>query len=216
VTRQDSLVFVVDDDSSMREALSSLLRSEGLRALTFASAEEFLQYSRPPDLAACLVLDVRMPGMTGLELQRRLTGTEQAVPIVFLTGYGDIRMGVDVMKSGAVEFLSKPCEGTELVQAVHRALELDQADLWNRAEQSALWKKYATLTARERQVADLLVKGLLNKQVAAALGIQEITVKVHRRHIMSKMAVKALVDLARMIDRLPLGGASDVGLYTKV
>ena len=198
----EPIVFVVDDDPSMREALISLLRSAGLRSQTFASAQAFLQNPRP-DVAACLVLDVRMPGLSGLDLQRELVGKQQAIPIIFVTGHGDIPTTVRAMKAGAAEFLSKPFRDDELLDAVRQALDRDQVVRQGRAEVNAIQSRYDKLTSREREVIALVVNGMLNKQTAAHLRITEITIKVHRRHIMQKMRARSLPELVRMIGRLP-------------
>jgi FixJ family two-component response regulator len=195
------MVFVVDDDLSMREALSSLLRSVGLSVETFGSARDFLNYKRP-DCAACLVLDVRMPGLSGLDLQQELHKTGTDLPIIFITGHGDIPMAVRAMKAGAVEFLSKPFREEELLDAIRLALQRDELAQQDRAELKRIRENYGTLTSREQEVAMLIVKGALNKQVAVELGVVEVTVKVHRHNIMQKMKAKSLVGLARMIEKL--------------
>ncbi len=194
-------VFVVDDDLSVREALSSLLRSVGLQVETFASARDFLHYQWP-DTAACLVLDVRMPGLSGLDLQQELRTAGLQLPIIFITGHGDIPMAVRAMKSGAVEFLSKPFRDQDLLDAIRQALKQDQAIRLERAELDKIRVKYGTLTPREREVAALLVRGALNKQVALDLQVTEVTIKVHRHNIMRKMNARSLVELARMIEKL--------------
>ena len=204
----DPIVFVVDDDLSVREALSSLIRSVGLRVETFASAQEFLRYQRP-DVTACLVLDVRMPGLSGLDLQRELAHAEKRIPIIFITGHGDIPMSVRAMKAGAIEFLPKPFRDEDLLDAIREGLERDQADRQQRGELAEIQDKYATLTSREREVIVLLVKGMLNKQVAAELGITEITIKVHRRRILQKMNAKSLPALVRMVEKLRLTDLTD-------
>jgi len=210
---QESVVFVVDDDASVREALSSLIRSIGLRVETFSSAQEFLSYPRP-NAAACLVLDVRLPGPSGLDLQRELANAGERIPIIFITGHGDIPMTVRAMKAGAAEFLPKPFREQELLDAVRTAIERDRAtrDQW--AELAQIRDRYETLTAREREVTTLIVKGKLNKQVAAELGISEITVKVHRRHIMEKMKARSLADLVRIAEKTPLENAGGGATYT--
>lgn len=195
------IVFVVDDDPSMREALSSLIRSVGLHIETFASAQEFLQYRRP-DTAACLVLDVRMPGLSGLDLQQALASQADPIPIIFITGHGDIAMGVGAMKAGASEFLSKPFRDQDLLDAVRQAHERDSVGRQRRAELSTIQRKHDTLTMREREVIALTVRGMLNKQIAIELGISEATIKVHRHHIMHKMEAKSLPALVRMIEKL--------------
>lgn len=204
----DPIVFVVDDDLSVREALSSLIRSVGLRVETFASAQEFLRYQRP-DVTACLVLDVRMPGLSGLDLQRELAHAEKRIPIIFITGHGDIPMSVRAMKAGAIEFLPKPFRDEDLLDAIREGLERDQVAREQRGELAEIQDKYATLTSREREVIVLLVKGMLNKQVAAELGITEITIKVHRRRILQKMNAKSLPALVRMVEKLHLTDLAD-------
>lgn len=204
----DPIVFVVDDDLSVREALSSLIRSVGLRVETFASAQDFLRHQRP-DATACLVLDVRMPGLSGLDLQRELAHAGERIPIIFITGHGDIPMSVRAMKAGAVEFLPKPFRDEDLLDAIREALERDQVARQQRAELAEIQDKYDTLTSREREVIVLIVKGMLNKQVAAELGITEITIKVHRRHILQKMRAKSLPALVRMVEKLRLTDLAD-------
>jgi FixJ family two-component response regulator len=201
------VVYVVDDDLSVREALSSLIRSVGLNVLTFASAKEFLAFERP-HATACLVLDVRMPGLNGLELQRELSLDEQPLPIIFITGHGDIPMTVRAMKAGAVDFLSKPFREQDLLDAIAHSLERDGAARQQRAELAEIQARYDTLTSREREVLALVVRGMRNKQTAAELGITEVTVKVHRHNIMEKMGARSLPGLTGMVDRLqlPQGG----------
>jgi FixJ family two-component response regulator len=196
-----AVVFVVDDDPSMREALSSLVRSIGLNVTLFASATDFLSFTRP-DVPSCLVLDVRLPGLSGLDLQRDLRSAGESLPIIFITGHGDIPMSVRAMKAGAVEFLSKPFREQELLDAIGVALARDTETRCQRAEMESTRKAVDALTSRERQVMDGLLAGRLNKQVAADLGISEVTVKLHRRHVMRKMAAASLVELARMIERI--------------
>lgn len=197
----NSIVFVVDDDLSVREALSSLIRSVGLSVETFASAKEFLQFQRP-DVPACLVLDVRMPGLSGLELQRELAQASQGVPIVFITGHGDIPMTVRAMKAGAVDFLPKPFRDQDLLDAIAQSLERDGAARHQRAELAEIQARYDRLTSREREVMALIVRGMRNKQTAADLGITEVTVKVHRHNIMEKMGARSLPALIGMVERL--------------
>ena len=198
----ESVVFVVDDDASVREALSSLIRSIGLRVETFSSAREFLSHRRP-DAAACLVLDVRLPGPSGLDLQRELAEAGEKIPIIFITGHGDIPMSVRAMKAGAAEFLAKPFREQDLLDAIRQAIERDHQARTEWAALANVRDRYETLTTREREVTALIVEGKLNKQVAAELGISEITVKVHRRHIMEKMQVRSFADLVRMAEKNP-------------
>jgi FixJ family two-component response regulator len=209
----DAMVYVVDDDTSMREALSSLIRSVGLHVAVFSSAQEFMLHQRP-DAAACLVLDVRLPGLSGLDLQRELASSDVRIPIIFITGHGDIPMSVRAMKAGAAEFLPKPFREQELLDAIRLALERDESARDERAQVAEIRRRYDTLTEREREVIGPIVKGLLNKQVAASLGISEITVKVHRRHIMEKMGAKSLPEVVRMSERLALASPKDKKTYT--
>ncbi|HYS16788.1 MAG TPA: response regulator, partial [Candidatus Binatia bacterium] len=182
----DSVVFVVDDDTSIREALTSLLRSVGLTVEAFGSAREF-RSRRPRDAPSCLVLDVRLPGASGLDLQRELVDAGEHIPIIFITGHGDIRMSVRAMKAGAVEFLAKPFRDQDLLDAIRQAFERDRAARQQRAELTEIQRRYDNLSSREREVLSLVAGGLLNNQAAAELGVSEITIKVHRRHIMKKM-----------------------------
>jgi FixJ family two-component response regulator len=194
------IVFVVDDDSRVREALSSLVASIGLEVAVFGSAQEFLE-SEKPDSPACLVLDLELPGTSGLELQRELA-TGNGPPIVFITGHGDVPSSVRAMKAGAIEFLSKPFGEQELLQAIDAAIALDRKSRQERAELTGLQKHYALLTPRERQVLPFVVAGLANKQTAGELGTSEITIGVHRGQIMRKMAARSLAELVRMADKL--------------
>lgn len=194
-------VFVVDDDESVREALSSLMRSVGLRVKTFSCGAEFTRYERE-DVPACLVLDVRLPGASGLELQRQLTAAGTDIPIIFVTAHGDIPMSVRAMKAGAMEFLSKPFRDQDLLDAIEKALEHDECARIAHAHAAGLRARYETLTTREREAMACVVRGRLNKQTADELGITEITVKVHRRHIMAKMQAKSVADLVRMAEKL--------------
>lgn len=200
MTAPHGVVFVVDDDASMRTSLSNLLRSVGLHVETYPSATEFLA-ARRPDAPSCLVLDVRLPGVSGLDLQHRLADTAR-IPIVMITGYGDVPMTVQAMKAGATEFLTKPFRDQALLDAVHHALDRDRAERAARADADALRRRYASLTARERRVMALIVSGMPNKQAAGELGTSEATVKVHRRSVMEKMGAGSLPELVRMADRL--------------
>jgi FixJ family two-component response regulator len=198
---EEPIVFVVDDDESVRTAIRSLLASVGLRVETFGSSREFLAHARP-DVPACLVLDVRLPGSSGLDLQRELVASGASMPIVFITGHGDVPMSVQAMKAGAMEFLTKPFRDQQLLDAVHQALDRDREEHRQRAEVGELHRRHASLTLRERQVMTLVVAGLLNKQVAAELGISEITVKAHRAQVMQKMGADSLATLVRIAERL--------------
>jgi FixJ family two-component response regulator len=194
-------VFVIDDDPSMREALEDLITSVGLEARLFASPREFLE-SKRPDTPGCLVLDVRLPGMSGLTFQQELAKTGGALPVIFLTGHGDIPMSVRAMKAGAIEFLTKPFHDQELLDAIHAAIERDRHGRREGALVAELQVRYAALTEREREIMALVVNGRANKQIAAELQVSEMTVKVHRGQIMRKMHARSLPELVRMADRL--------------
>jgi len=195
------VVYVVDDDESVRRSLARLLRSAGLTAETFPSAQAFLDRELP-DRTACLVLDVRLPGLSGLDLQGALTQTERIVPIVFITGHGNVPMSVQAMKSGAVDFLQKPFEEDQLLAAIDRALTRCRAARAERTERMVIQGRFDTLTPRERQVLGLVVAGRLNKQIAGDLGAAEKTVKIHRGRVMRKMEANSVADLVRMSQRI--------------
>jgi FixJ family two-component response regulator len=197
----EPIVFVIDDDVAVRTTLSSLFRSVGLRAELFGSAREFAQ-TKMPDVASCLVLDIRLPGVSGLELQAELAEADIRVPIIFMTGHGDIPMSVQAMKSGAIDFLTKPFRDQDILDAVTKAIERDQKRRENEKRVSELRIQFDCLTSREREVMKLVAAGLMNKQIAAELGITEITVKVHRAHMMQKMKASSLIDLVRISDLL--------------
>ena len=197
----DPVVFVVDDDCSMREALVDLITSVGLPVQAFKCAREFLDH-RKPDAPACLVLDVRLPGPSGLDLQRELLNSETPIPIIFVTGHGDIPMSVRAIKDGAVEFLPKPFRDQDLLDAIQHGLEIDRAARSDRAIAGAIRQRYASLTKREREVMGLIVSGLLNKQIAAELGSSEVTVKIHRTHVMRKMKAESVVQLVHMAEKI--------------
>jgi FixJ family two-component response regulator len=197
------VVFVVDDDESVRDSLHRLMRSVGLKVEIFSSARSFLD-ARRPDAPACLVLDVRLPGLSGLDLQRELAKTDAALPVIFITGHGDIPMSVRAMKAGAVEFLTKPFREHELLDAIRSAIERDRAVRAERRERAELRRRYESLAPRERDVLVHIVGGLLNKQIARELGISEATVKEQRGHLMAKMQARSVAELVRFASRLGL------------
>lgn len=202
MTADDHIVFIVDDDARLREALSELLDSHGMRAAAFGSAGEYIRAEKA-DVPACLILDVELPDINGLELQRQIAQGDHP-PIVFITGHGDIPSSVQAIKHGAVDFLTKPFSDDDLMAAVQAAISEDRRRRSARAELSRLRQRYLELTPREREVLPLVVSGLLNKQAAAELGISEVTLEIHRRNVMQKMAVSSFADLVRVAERLEI------------
>jgi FixJ family two-component response regulator len=203
MTAPNEMVFVVDDDPAVCTALKRLIRSVGIEALTFTSAGDFLRATRP-DVPGCLVLDVRLPDLSGLNLQEKLTESKIDLPIVFITGHGDVPMTVRAMKGGALEFLTKPVKEQDLLEAIQRGIERHRHQLAQRAETCELQRRYDSLTPREREVFPLVTSGLLNKQIAAELGASEKTIKIHRAQVMRKMKAESLAHLVRIAERLGL------------
>ena len=201
MSEANAIVFVVDDDAAVRESLKNLIGSVRLRVEAFASAHEFLR-SKLTDVPSCLVLDVRLPGLSGLDLQKRMLDADMEIPIIFITGHGDIPMTVRAMKAGAVEFLTKPFRDQDLLDAIQQALERDRTTREHRGGIEELRSRFDSLTPREREVMGLVVAGLLNKQIAGELGTSETTIKIHRHQVMEKMGAGSLADLVRMADRL--------------
>jgi FixJ family two-component response regulator len=201
MTEPAPIVFVVDDDASVRDAIKKLIASVGLRVETFGSAREFLSYRRP-EAPACLVLDVRLPDLSGLEFQRDLAEGDIHLPIIFITGHADVPMTVRAMKAGAVEFLTKPFRGQELLDAIQEAIAKDRAAWSDRVQMTELRARYGTLTPREKEVLHLVVSGLLNKQIGAELGTSELTIKTQRGRVMEKMGAESLAELVKISERL--------------
>ena len=213
MSTERATVFVVDDDASVRKALARSIQAAGLNVKTFASAREFLDQG-PPEGPGCLVLDVRMPGLSGLDLQAELNSRNIQTPIIFITGHGDIPVSVKAMKGGAVDFLTKPFKVKNLLEVIQEAIKKDERLQASRAEKAEVQRRIQTLTPREREVLGLVVKGLLNKQIAAELGAAERTVKVHRGRVMQKMQVQSVAELVRAVEQVKAGGAIAGGRRT--
>ncbi|HEU4345355.1 MAG TPA: response regulator transcription factor [Candidatus Binatia bacterium] len=212
---ENATIFLVDDDDSVRRALARLMKSAGYRVEGFASAREFLDSARPGEGPACLILDVRMPGLTGLDLQTELKKANAILPIIFITGHGDIPMSVKAMKAGAVDFLPKPVKDADLLRAIEQALARATREGTERTELDDIQARWNKLTPREREVMTLIVQGFLNKQVAFELGIVEKTIKVHRARVMEKMQVQSLAELVRLAERAQIGKTPSVAMDTK-
>ena len=204
------IVFVIDDDVAVREGVEDLLRSVGLEVRSFRTAQDFMRYERP-DAPACLVLDVRLPGMSGLEFRRELAKSDVHLPIIFLTAHADVPMSVEAMKSGAIEFLTKPFREQQLLDAVQVGIERDRARRQDSAAVAELQKRLDSLTSRERDVLKLVISGRVNKQIAADLGVSDMTVKIHRSHVMRKMRAKSLIELVRMADKIGIPARVSTG-----
>ena len=201
MTESQPIVFIIDDDISVRDGISDLLRSVGLDAHTYGSTQEFVS-SKRPDASGCIILDVRLPGRSGLDFQQTLRELGIRLPVIFITGHGDIPISVRAMKSGAIEFLTKPINEQQLLDAVQAGIELDRANRQDDALATELRARFDSLTPREREIMSLVVSGKLNKQIGFQVGLSEMTVKVHRSHVMQKMQAKSVVDLVRMADKL--------------
>jgi RNA polymerase sigma factor (sigma-70 family) len=202
MTEPHPTVFVVDDDAAVRKSLLRLLKSAGYRAESFASADEFIECRKRNPLPGCALVDIQMPGIDGLQLQRELIDSNHEIPLIFITGHGDIPSSVKAMKAGAVDFFSKPFNDEDLLQAIREAIQRDHRARSERAERVSLADRLATLTPREREVLDLVVRGMLNKQIAAALGASEKTIKIHRGRVMEKMRVRSVADLVSAADKI--------------
>jgi RNA polymerase sigma factor (sigma-70 family) len=210
-SESNPIIFVVDDDAYVREGLSDLLASVGLKSAVFGSTAEFLR-SKPPNVVSCLILDVRLPGLGGLDFQTELAAAHIAIPIIFITGHGDIPMTVRALKAGAIEFLTKPFRDQDILDAVHIALDRDRARRDNDRQTRDLRLRFEALSPREQEIITLVTAGLMNKQVAAEMGVSEVTVKVHRHNVMKKLGARSLADLVRMADALGISRGKLMGL----